>query len=125
MKRSNGRSTAKVTLPQRQLPRAVIVDSSADSATSTMPSGMGRRAGHAGSDLASHAGAAEAAIAVRILRQILLVVILGEVEGRRVADLGRDRTKAFGRQRLGVARTRGLGGGPLRRGGTGYGVGGF
>src|ERR1700722_9569905 len=105
MKRSNGRSTAKVTLPQRQVPCPVIAGSLADSATSTTLSGMGRRAGHAGSDLASHAGAAEAAIAVRILRQILLVVILGEVEGRRVADLGRDRAQAFGRQRLGIART--------------------
>ena len=35
-----------------------------------------------------------AAIAVRVLREILLVVVLGEVEGRRVADLRRDRPRA-------------------------------
>src|SRR5689334_22929613 len=37
----------------------------------------------AGADLAGDASAAEAAIALRVLGEILLVVVLGEVEGRR------------------------------------------
>src|ERR1700722_14067923 len=41
-------------------------------------------------DRAGDAGAAEPAIAERVLRQILLVVILGEIELRRLADLGGD-----------------------------------
>src|SRR5688572_23335486 len=40
--------------------------------------------GDAGTDRAAHAGAAEAAITPRILRQILLVIILSEIERRRV-----------------------------------------
>src|SRR5438132_4101837 len=39
-------------------------------------------------------GAAEAAIAERVLCQVLLVVILGEIKGWRGADLGRDRAVA-------------------------------
>src|SRR6185503_1370602 len=41
-------------------------------------------------DRAAHAGAAEAAIAVRVLGEILLMIILGVVERRRIEDLGRD-----------------------------------
>src|SRR5262245_63126196 len=64
----------------------------------------------AGADLAGDAGAAEPAIAHRILGEILLVVVLGEIELRRVEDLGRDRTVAFRRKRLLVLGLRLLGG---------------
>src|SRR5206468_8934212 len=40
---------------------------------------------------AAHAGAAEAAIPVRILREVLLMVVLGVVELGRRLDLRRDR----------------------------------
>src|SRR6516164_1451792 len=66
-------------------------------------------------DRAAHAGAAEAAIAVRVLGQILLVIILGEVEWRRVEDLGGDRPHACGAERLLVSLLRGFGGGALLR----------
>src|SRR5262249_1411459 len=49
----------------------------------------------AGADGARHARAAEPAIAVWILRQVLLVIILGEIELRRIDDLGGDRTEAL------------------------------
>ena len=39
---------------------------------------------------AAHAGAAEAAVAARVLRQVLLVVVLGIVERVRLGDLRRD-----------------------------------
>src|ERR1700747_998733 len=42
-------------------------------------------------DRAAHAGAAQAAIAHRVLRQILLVVVLGKIERRRIEDFGGDR----------------------------------
>src|SRR5262249_52572147 len=45
-------------------------------------------------DRAAHGGAAEAAIAHRVLRQILLVVVLGKIELRRVEDFGGDRIEA-------------------------------
>ena len=45
-------------------------------------------------DRAADAGAAEAAVAVRVLREVLLVVVLGVVELRRRHDLGRDRAVA-------------------------------
>src|SRR5436190_17157225 len=57
-------------------------------------------------DLAADAGAAEPAVAVRVLRQVLLVVVLGVEELRRRHDLGGDRAVA-GRGKLlleGVAR---------------------
>ena len=41
-------------------------------------------------DRAAHARAAEAAVAVRVLREVLLVVVLGVVERARLGDLGRD-----------------------------------
>src|SRR6185437_2356450 len=58
---------------------------------------------------AGHAGAAEAAIAVGILRQVLLVIILGVVEGRRIGDLGGGRAAYKTRERLLKGITRGLG----------------
>src|SRR5690606_36583830 len=48
------------------------------------------RGADADADWAGHAGAADAAVAAGVLREIPLVVVLGEVEGRRRADLGRD-----------------------------------
>src|SRR4051794_30041835 len=57
-------------------------------------------------DRAGHTGAAEAAIAGRILRQVLLVIILGEITlaGRR--DLGGDGAEALRRQRRLIGRLR-------------------
>src|SRR5262245_34246385 len=67
----------------------------------------------AGADLAAHAGAAQPAIAGRVLGEILLVIVLGEVERRRIDDLGGDRRKALGAQRLLVRGLGGFGGGAL------------
>src|SRR5579872_4523728 len=39
---------------------------------------------------AGHAGAAEAAVAARVLGEVLLVVVLGVVEGPNLGDLGAD-----------------------------------
>src|SRR6478736_5982696 len=49
----------------------------------------GGRAGElgAGSDRAGHAGTAEPAIAERVLGEILLVIVLGEIEFRRLGGL--------------------------------------
>src|SRR6185312_12389353 len=60
----------------------------------------------ADADGAAHAGAADAAVAARILRQVLLVVVLGVVELGRVDDLGGDRAVAGALQlgRIGLAR---------------------
>src|SRR5262249_30610567 len=69
----------------------------------------------AGADLASDAGTAEPAIAHRVLGEILLVIVLGKVELRRVEDLGRDGAVALRRQRLLVLGLRPLGGCTLRR----------
>src|SRR5262245_37152245 len=66
--------------------------------------------GNTRSDRTAHAGAAETAIAHRILRQVLLVIVLGEIERRRVDDLGGDRTKAAALELLLVHRLRRLGG---------------
>ena len=49
-------------------------------------------------DRTGHARAADAAIAVGILRQVLLVIVLGVVERRRVGDLGGDAAVAGGGQ---------------------------
>src|SRR5215204_1821681 len=70
--------------------------------------------GDAGADLAAHARAAEAAIAERVLGEILLMIVFGEVERRRIDDLGSDRTVSFGAQCLVVRRLGGVGGAPLR-----------
>src|SRR5687767_10129852 len=69
--------------------------------------GLFRR--HADADGTGHAGAAKAAIAIRILGQVLLMVILGEVERSRIQDLGRDRPVAFGSERLGIGSLRRFG----------------
>src|SRR5712691_9015856 len=61
-------------------------------------------------DRAAHAGAAEAAIARRVLGQILLVVVLGEIERRRIEDLGGDGVEAPRFQFLLIHRLRRLGG---------------
>src|SRR5680860_1459450 len=53
-----------------------------------------------GRDAAGDAGASEAAVAARNLVQVLLVVVLGVVEGPGRLDLGRDRIAARGPQRL-------------------------
>src|SRR5947209_7152886 len=70
--------------------------------------------GHGNAHGAAHAGAAEPAIAHRVLGEILLMIILGEIQRRRVADLGGDRSVAFGPERLGVGGFRSLRGGALR-----------
>src|ERR1700730_5352877 len=78
---------------------------------------------HPGTDRPTHPGAAEAAIAVGILRQILLVIILGEIERRGIPDFRGDRSHPFGRERLGVGRLgRFRGGVLLRRGRIGAGT---
>src|SRR3974377_774417 len=66
-------------------------------------------------DRATHAGSAEAAIAGRILGEILLVVVLGEVERRRVDSFGGAGAEPPRGKRLGVAGARGLGRSALRR----------
>src|SRR5215207_6740500 len=53
-------------------------------------SSTARRSGAGDARRAADAGAADAAVAVRVLRQVLLVVVLGEVEGPGRLDLGRD-----------------------------------
>src|ERR1700679_2140051 len=57
---------------------------------------------------AGHAGPAQSAVACRILGQILLVIILGEIERTCRRDFGRDGVEALGRKRLLVS---GVGGG--------------
>src|SRR5438105_12285579 len=64
---------------------------------------------------AGDAGAAEPAIAERVLRQILLVIILGEIEGRRIADLGGDRAVSCRTELLLKAFARSFGGAALFR----------
>ena len=49
-------------------------------------------------DRAGDAGAAETAVAARVLREVLLVVVLGVVERRRVGDLRRDLAVPVGRE---------------------------
>src|SRR5436190_12532412 len=49
---------------------------------------------------AAQTGAAEPAIAVCHLGQVLLVVVLGEIERRCIDDLGGDRPVAVGREHL-------------------------
>src|SRR5438132_6021540 len=66
-------------------------------------------------DRAGDAGAAEAAIAERVLRQILLVIILGEIEGRRIPDLGGDGAVTGTAELLLKALARGFGGAALFR----------
>jgi hypothetical protein len=58
----------------------------------------------AGADRAGQAGAADAAIAARVLGEVLLVVVLGKVEGGRGQDFGCDRAKPGLAQALGIDR---------------------
>src|SRR5215471_17513018 len=69
---------------------------------------------HRQTDLAGHASPADAAVAVGILRQVLLVVVLGVVELRRRQDLGGDFPEARLAQRLLVVVARPFRGGVLR-----------
>src|SRR5438874_10356130 len=64
-------------------------------------------------DGTGHAGSAEPAIPVRILGQILLMVLLGVIELRRLDDLGRDRSVPGGCQLRLVRVARRLGRAPL------------
>src|ERR1035441_10130672 len=67
-------------------------------------------------DGAGDAGAAEAAVATRTLGQVLLVVVLGVIEGvlwGLLDELGRDRPVPGGGEHLLVGLARGLGGGAL------------
>src|SRR5438105_8681698 len=69
---------------------------------------------HADADRARHAGAAQSAIARRVLGEILLMIVLGEIEFGRWRDLGGDGAEALRRQRLLVRRLRRVGGLALR-----------
>src|SRR5688572_8754410 len=62
---------------------------------------------------AAHAGAAEAAVTIWILCQILLVIVLGVVEGRRVENLGRNLAVTGLREALLERRARRFRGAPL------------
>src|SRR5581483_3847399 len=68
----------------------------------------------AGADLAGNAGAAEPAIAARIFREILLVVVIGEIELRCREDFRRDCAVAFRFQCGLILLLRFFGGLPLR-----------
>src|SRR4051794_6356015 len=59
--------------------------------------------------------AAQTTVAVRHLGQVLLVVVLGEIELRRVDNLGGDGAVAVGREHLLVGRLGGLRGAALGR----------
>src|SRR5262245_38504409 len=63
---------------------------------------------------AAQAGAAEAAVAVRHFGQVLLVVVLRKIEGRRVEDFSRDRSVAVGRQNFLISGLGGFSRSPLR-----------
>src|SRR5262249_19712401 len=60
-------------------------------------------------DRARHAGATNAAVAPRVLGQVLLVIVLGVIERGRVEDLGGDPAVAPLRQHPLVGIARGLG----------------
>src|SRR5262245_43062272 len=68
----------------------------------------------ADSDRARHAGAAKAAIARRVLGEILLMIVLGKIERAGVCDLRGDGAETLGGERLLVHRLRGVGGLLLR-----------
>src|SRR5262245_47227174 len=61
-------------------------------------------------DRTANAGPTQAAIAHRVLRQILLVIVLGEVKRRRIEDFRGDRTEAPRLELALIVRFRGLGG---------------
>src|SRR5882757_4180477 len=81
------RSTIRARMQRRR-------DRSDPAATSKLSAGSRRC--RADADRTAHAGAAEAAIAERILGEILLVVVLGVIERRRVEDFGGDGIMALG-----------------------------
>src|SRR5689334_23309354 len=68
----------------------------------------------ADADRTRHAGAAEPAIARRILGEILLMIVLGKIEFARRRDLGGDLAEPFGCKRLLIHRPRLIGGFALR-----------
>src|SRR5215213_4990985 len=70
---------------------------------------------HTGSDRTAYAGAAKTAVTHRVLGEILLVILLGEIERTGVRDLRGDRAIAAGGERLLVHQLGGLGGLALRR----------
>src|SRR6266545_5817413 len=72
------------------------------------------RLGNVDARRAGHARPAEPAVTIRILRQVLLVVILGKVELGRRKDLGCNRSMTGLRQRALVLVARTLGLVPLR-----------
>mgnify|MGYP003389104183 CR=1 FL=1 len=77
----------------------------------SVPVENARSGGGGGQNGAGDAGALHVAIAVRVLGQILLVVVLGEVERagfRGASKLGRDRAKLLTRERrlIDLARVR-------------------
>src|SRR6516165_2225989 len=63
----------------------------------------------AGADRAGHVGAAESAIAGRILGKILLMVVLGKIELTSRCDLGSDGAEPLGGKRLLIHRLRSVG----------------
>ena len=69
---------------------------------------------YADADRARHAGAAQSAIARRILGEILLMIVLGEIEFGRRRDLGGDGAETLGSKRLLIHRLRRVGGFALR-----------
>src|SRR4051794_217683 len=84
-------------------------------ARSTRSRGVGDSARRrAGADGAAHARAAEAAVAHRVLVQVLLVVVLGVVERAGRGDLAGDRAAPARRERLVVRLARPLDGIALR-----------
>src|SRR5438876_414047 len=96
-------------LPVVRRPRSIVGPGSWQ-ATLPQSSLRGLRRLDRGADRAAHAGAAQPAIAHRILGEVLLMIVLGEVERRRVENFGRDRVETPGLQRLVVPRLRRLGG---------------
>src|SRR6185436_14302070 len=74
----------------------------------------GRSGGHADADRARHAGAAQSAITRRVLGEILLMIVLGEIEFARWRNLGGDGAETLRGQRLLVRSLRRVGGLALR-----------
>src|SRR5690242_20106163 len=69
-----------------------------------------RSGGHADADRARHAGAAQSAIARRVLGEILLMIVLGKIEFARWRKLGGDGAETLCGQRLLVHSLRRIGG---------------
>src|ERR1051325_10609575 len=70
--------------------------------------------GQADADRARPAGAAQSAVACRVLGEILLMIVLGKIEFVRWRDLGGDGAETLCRQRLLICRFRCVGGFALR-----------